>query len=272
MIAREFVRATRFDPLHEAASEQELYDRLPGVLSHLKNNSSMIFEIIGGSTPYSVSLERTDFINQADPVNNEILRLINRMQKKRIMGQKPLALYLSHRLARLPGCREMLSTLKNARISVLNRGAAAMGVLQIWDQLAPGRNDKEIQFFTSRPRHSLQPNHDRRPSGDPPTQTRPTHLLHRSTAYPIAEKPLIIGCAEEGEQNEIMITDRSTGIAIKLCTIERRGAEIILKDFSDAGTFVDEKRVNGSTILNLGHIIRVGISGERLRLIVCLNL
>ena len=42
-IAQEFVRSTRFDPFHLAASEQELYDRLPGVLSHLQHNSSMVF-------------------------------------------------------------------------------------------------------------------------------------------------------------------------------------------------------------------------------------
>jgi hypothetical protein len=40
MIAREFVRSTRFDPFHQAASEQELYDRLPGILSHFHHPQS----------------------------------------------------------------------------------------------------------------------------------------------------------------------------------------------------------------------------------------
>jgi hypothetical protein len=271
MIAREFVRATRFDPLHEAASEQELYDRLQGILSHLNSNSSMVFEIISGSTPYGVTLERTDFINEANSVNSEILRLIKRMQKKREMEQEPLALYLSHRLAHLPGCRETLSTLKDARINILDRGAAAMGVLQVWTQLAPGGNDNGIQYFTSRPRYRRQPDHDRPQPGKPATQPRPTHLLYRSIAYPITEKKLIIGWGEDSQKNKIIITSATDGVSSRHCTIELQGEEIVLKDTSKEGILVDEQRVNASTTLNLGQVIQIGNSGEQLQMIACLN-
>ena len=54
-IAAEFVRSTRFDPLHQARSEQELFDRLPAALKQLHNHSSVDFEMTGGSSIYRVT-------------------------------------------------------------------------------------------------------------------------------------------------------------------------------------------------------------------------
>jgi predicted component of type VI protein secretion system len=96
-------------------------------------------------------------------------------------------------------------------------------------------------------------------------------LLYRSLAYPITEKPLTIGCAQDSGQNDITIAGATTGVSPRHCTVEAQGGEIVLKDTSEAGTFVDEIRVNGSMTLQLGQVIRVGTPGERLQLIVCLE-
>jgi hypothetical protein len=272
MIAREFVRTTRFDPFHQAATEQELYDRLPGILSHFQHNSSMVFEITGGSTLYSITLERDSIIHKAESVYHEILRLIERMRNKRGKGHTSLALQLSHRLSSLPGCTEMLATLKDTQIIELDRGAAARGVPQIWHQLAAQGKNEGISFFTSRPWPRQQQTDDQLPSAEKAAQTGPTHLLYRSIAYPITDKPLTIGCAQDREQNDVTITGETAGVSSpKHCTIELHGREIILYDFSDQGTFVDEKRVKGSTALKLGQIIRVGTPGEHLQLITCID-
>ena len=271
MIAQEFVRTTRFDPFHQAASEQELYDRLPGILSHFQHNSSMVFEISGGSTSYSIVLERDSIIRNTESVYSEMLRLIKRMQNKRGQGQTPLALQLSHRLARLPGCKAMLATLKDAHIIELDRGAAARGVAQIWHQLAAQGNNQGISFFTNRP-WQRQPQTDHHlPSAEKAAQTRPTHLLYRSIAYPITEYPLTIGCAPDSEQNDITISGETAGVSPRHCIIELFGREIVLNDISAHGTFVDENRVNGSIALKLGQIIRVGTPGEHLQLIACIH-
>ena len=270
-IAQEFVRTTRFDPFHQAASEQELYDRLPGSLSHLKHNPSMIFEISGGATSYSITIERDLIIRKAESVYAEILRLIKRMQHKRGKGPSPLALQLSHRLCRLPGCKERLTTIKDAQIHDLDRGAAAGVAPEIWNQLAAQGNNEGISFFTSRPWQRQQQTADQLPSAENAAQTRPTHLLYRSIAYPITEKPLTIGCAGDSERNDVTITGDTNGVCSKHFTIERRGNDIILYDTSARGTFVDDKRVKGSMVLKLGQIIRVGNPGEELYLIVCLT-
>jgi hypothetical protein len=53
--------------------------------------------------------------------------------------------------------------------------------------------------------------------------------------------------------------------------VQLLGTEAVLNDLSTYGTFVDDNRVDGSTILQLGQVIRVGTPGETLRLIACLN-
>jgi hypothetical protein len=270
-VAQEFVRTTRFDPLHQAASEQKLYDRLPGMLSHFQHNSSILFEIVAAGTPYTITLERDLIIQRAEPIYREFVRLIKRMLNKRGEGQKSVALQLSHRLTRLPGCRQMLATIKNTQIVELDRGAAAIRGPKIWHELAVQHNSEGISFFTSRPWPRQQKTDEHWPLEAKATQALPTHLLHRDIAYPITEKPLKIGCASDREQNDITIMgETARGVAPRHCTIMLRGREIVLNVLSDKGTFVDEKRVSGSIALKLGQKIRVGTPGEQMHLIACL--
>jgi hypothetical protein len=270
-IAQEFVRSTRFDPFHQAASEQELYDRLPGILSHFQHNSSMVFEITGGSAPYSITLERDSIIHNAEPVYSEMLRLIERMRNKQGKDGTSLTLQLSHRLSRLPGCKAMLAKLNDVQVIELDRGAAAMGVRQIWHQLANQDNNQGISFFTRRPWQRQQRTDDYRTTAEKAAHTRPTHLLYGSIAYPITEKPLTIGCAQNSEPNDITISGETSEVSPKHFTIERHGRNIILTDKSSQGTFVNEKRVKGSMALELGQTIRVGTTGEQLQLIACIE-
>jgi len=270
-IAQEFVRTTRFDPFHQAASEQKLYDRLPGVLSHFQHNSSMVFEIAGARTPYSITLERDLIIRKAEYVYGEILRLIKRMQNKRGKGQASVVLQLSRRLARLPGCKEMLTGIKDADIIELDKGAAAFRVPEIWKQLASQSTHNGISFFTSRPWQHTHRTYDDRASAEKAAATLPTHLLHRSIAYPITEKHLTIGLRSNTGETEVQIYGRSESIPDRHCTIVLRGRKVVLDDYSTLGTFVDDTRVNGSMALKLGQIIRLGTNGEQLQLIACLE-
>jgi hypothetical protein len=214
---------------------------------------------------------RIFIIHKAESVYREILRSIKRMQNKRGKGQTSLALQLSHRLSRLPGCKEMLATLKEAQIIELDRGAAASSVPEIWHQLAAQGNNQGISFFTSRPWQRQQQTDHHWPSAEKAAQTRPTHLLYRSIAYPITEKPLTIGGAQDSQRNDVTIFGETAGVSPRHFTIEPHDREIVLHNNSAQGTFVDEKRVNGSIALKLGQIIRIGTPGQQLQLIACLN-
>ncbi|MGD8291457.1 MAG: FHA domain-containing protein [Desulfobacterales bacterium] len=270
-IAQEFVRGTRFDPIHLAATEQELYDRLPEVLSHFRQHSTMVFDMINSGTSYSITLKDSLLARGAESIYAEICRLVEKFRTKHGQDNPPVALQLSHRLSRLPGCRQMLSTLKNIQIIELDRGTGARAILGIWQQLSDQTTNEGISFFTSRPWQHPRDEYNYPPSPGKITGKLPTHLLYRSIAYPITERPLIIAMDTDSEKPRIHTQGRSDQFSSRYCTIERRSREVVLKDDSTGGISVNEFRVNGSITLKLGHIIRLEATGDQLELIACLN-
>ena len=270
-IAQEFVGSTRFDPFHQAASEQELYHRLPGILFNLQHSPSIAFELTGGSRTYGITLTRELLARKAEHVYTEIRQIIERLRTQHGENEPSVVLQLTHRLARLPGCREVLAGIKKAEIFELDQGAGARGALEILQQLADQSGSEGISFFTSRPLQDIRPEHHHRQPADNSLNAFPTHLLYRSIAYPITDKPLTIGCAPDSEQNDVTITGKTAGVCPKHFTIALLGGEIVLRDMSAQGTFVDEKPVNGSVALKLGQIIRVGTPGEQLQVIACVE-
>jgi hypothetical protein len=270
-IAAEFVRTTRFDPLHQASSEQELFDRLPAVLEQIGSHPSIEFEMTGGSAIYRVTLSREIFSRQSKALFADIERHIANLgsaAKTRI--EKP-TLQLSHRIAHLPGLQELLAVGDYNRCLKLEPGAAALGAVRHWDHLARHDPGQKISFFTSYPRARADAAGTTGTVETPRSARTPSHLLFHHIAYPLCETPLLIGTDIEPGQPGIQIKDQISGVSRTHCSVELRGAQVVLKDFSTYGTFVDDARIDGSTTLRLGQTIRVGTPGEQLQLIVCLD-
>ena len=270
-IGQEFVSSTRFDPFHQAASEQELYQRLPGILHNLQHSPSIAFDMTGGSRTYGITLTREHLARQAESVYTEIRHIIEGMRTQHGEKESSVVLQLTHRLARLPGCKEILAGIKDAEIFELEEGAGARGAFEIWHQLSGQSESGGISFFSSRPLPQDRSAQDQGRPIDDSLKAVPTHLLYRNIAYQITDKPLTIGCTRDSEQNDVTITGETAGVCPKHFKIQLLGGEIVLHDMSAEGTFVDEKRVNGSIALKLGQTIRVGTPGERLQLIACIE-
>ncbi len=270
-IAEEFVRSTRFDPLHQAATEQELYDRLPGILAQLSQNSSLHFEMTGGSNIYHVTLTRDLFYSKGAPVFEEMRRLIDRFYERYAKADPAPILVLTDRIARLPGMNNMLSGIENCHIIELQPGAAALGILRFTRPLFDHQAEGAAPFVTSRPlpaKGSLMVDALRRNSGE---GKRPTHILYRDLAYPITDKPLIVGREKIGSQPGIQIRHQIAGVSRKHFAVQLQENKVVLNDYSRYGTFVDDHPVKGETILRLGQTLRIGTPGETLKLIACLG-
>ena len=270
-IAEEFVRSTRFDPLHQAASEQELYDRLPWILEQLRRNPDVYFEMTGGSKIYHVTLTRDLFCQNAASVFEKMRRLVSRFQERYAKAGAGLVLLLSDRIARLPGVKNELGEVKNCKIIKLEPGAGALGLVKFTSPLFEQQTGSSSPFLTSRPLPAQGHISHEEPGQEPEGQTRPTHILYRNLAYPITEKPLIIGLQQVAEGSCIQIQGQIAGVSRKHCTVQLKGKSVVLNDYSTYGTFVDENPVNQKTILLLGQTVRVGTPGETLNLITCLD-
>ena len=270
-IAAEFVRTTRFDPLHQAASEQELFDRLPAVLEQVDNYSTIEFEMTGGTASYRVTLSRDLFIRNSLPLFTDIARHLEDIETAGQPREEQPVLQLSHRIARLPGLQQALAVSHHTRCLELAPGAAALGAVQLWEQLSQQDTGQRISFFTSRPwAPATDPGAPN--ISEPYIQSRsPSHLLYNHIAYPLSETPLFIGTGIENDKPGIRIRGQISGVSRQHCSVQLLGTEAVLNDFSTYGTYVDDIRVNGSTALQLGQVIRVGTPGEKLQLIACVN-
>jgi hypothetical protein len=180
-------------------------------------------------------------------------------------------LLLTDRLARLPGVKKMLNGIENCKMIALPAGSAALGALRFYDALRQQKDDRSAPFITTRP---LPVEQDLTAEASPqPTaaQQRPTHILYRDLAYPIGERPLIIGLAGVKDASGIQIRGRVAGVSRKHCSVQLDGNQIVLDDHSTYGTYVNEEPVTGRTVLELGQVIRVGTPGETLKPIACLD-
>jgi hypothetical protein len=270
-VAEEFVRSTRFDPLHQAVTEQELYDRLPGILTALCRNPSLYFEMSPGSKTYHVTLTRDLFYKSGEPVFEEMRRLVGRFYDRYGRSGPGTVLILTDRIARLPGIKEMLAGITNCNIIELKPGAGALGILNFKGPLFEQQAGSSAPLLTSRPLPNDEPMSVEELRNDAQGQQRPTHILYRHLAYPITEKPLIVGLSEDDGEAGIQIQGQTDGVSRKHCTVQLRGNVVLLYDYSTSGTFVDDAPVNEKTILSLGQTVRVGTPGETLKLIACLN-
>jgi hypothetical protein len=96
---------------------------------------------------------------------------------------------------------------------------------------------------------------------------RPTHVLYRSRAYCINEKPFLLGAEIPGDAHGVNLTSALAGVSRKHCSIVRRDDEVVVEDHSTYGTFINEERVDGSAVLAIGDTLRVGSPGVSLELI-----
>lgn len=78
LLAARFVEQSRFDPLHAAASEQQLYDRLPHWLAALQTADDVATELLSGGAGYHAKLRARDVLEAAMPVYSQIEDAVRR--------------------------------------------------------------------------------------------------------------------------------------------------------------------------------------------------
>ncbi len=262
LIAEEFVRKTRFDPLHDAASEQRLFDALPEWLERLQTESPLLLAMQFTDRALEVELTREQFIAAAEALYSEWLSLI---QNARTAGAA-IELRLSHRAAALPGFRERLDSLRDCTVRILPKGAAALGALR--HDAAIRRSADSLALVYHLP--------VTRAEGDSPTvgfieatppAVRPTHVLFQGRAWRISDQPLAVGWSLDGVARGLTLPHAAPGVSRSHCVLVRRNGSVLIEDRSTYGSFVNEERVVGHTVLTVGDRVRLGTPGVTLELI-----
>lgn len=99
--AQAFVQQTRFDPMHNASTEQTLFDALPGWLALLGGSVNAVLELSAGGRTHRASVSRDDLVKRLTEPFEDIAGGIDQHGRPR-----PATLLLSARAAAIPGLAE----------------------------------------------------------------------------------------------------------------------------------------------------------------------
>ncbi len=210
-VARLFIRQTRFDPLHLAATEQSLYLELPRHIFELTERETTRISIASGGRQHAVDLERREMAEATAEVTDRLSSWVHEHA-----GPEETTVLVSHHLASVPGLVDRLRESPDIEVAVLHPAAAGGGAL--------GHADRIVTEGGALPYVTRLPGYDARPPGPvtvavtpPPGRgpqfTAPTHLVVDGVVQSITETPVFITMGD-GEP-QVSIRRLGTGVVVE---------------------------------------------------------
>jgi len=265
-IAELFVRATRFDPLHKAETEQMLYDRLPGWLERLRDQDRIEITLPQHGEEQKITLDRDALRSVTTGFNRALVQLIAYFRQP---GQS-VVIQVSAHLASLPGIAAELARLDDAQIVPLPPGHAARSALLKPELIQAQQGQvKLLKRLGWR-----EPPADPSASGAEPARVTaalhefpPTHVVYAGVVYPIGVRGIVVGREPVDGRRTIVVASQANGVSRAHCELVVRDGELKLIDLSRYGTFVNERKVAGETTLQRADVIRIGSPGAELQVV-----
>ena len=226
IVAKQFIQTSRYDPMHQAESEQTLFDLLPTWIESGDRTSP--FELNLDTVKYSTQVSGEQLLSACSTVYPDIVKTIRAL----VPATQMASLFVSHRFQGFPGLQDSLQLIPNLEIDYLGNTTCIDAAEVHWDKLAS--TDGSVSHVTTLPVSGKK-------SAPKTLHQSPTHLLVGTRAY--------------GIQNALRIESFS-GNALKesanaRCTLYPRGQEIFLESHDEAVRLNGEP-LNSETILSPG--------------------
>ena len=260
VIADAFVKQSRFDPLHTAETEQLLLDRLAGWLAAASSSDKVALDVEYRGISHAAELESLDLISAAAPVYQRIASQLRAIYR----AEETPAIQLSDRAARMPGLADMLGARVGGEVFLLEPGATARGLVKRCRDMQ--RGDGGVTLIRHLPWDQTAV--EIRQTETPTAAGQPTHLLFDNTAYTIDGRPLSLGSQPAPGERWIDLQGDMPGVSRRHCTLVLQKSQCVVQDHSRYGTFLNGHKIDGSAVLQVGDLLRVGTPGYELRLIM----
>lgn len=257
-VAGQFVRQTRFDPLHHARTEQALADGIGGWLGRLAEAESVAVTLQTGSDELRVELARAQWLAAVEPVYAALLRLV---QHGRPAGQH-VELRVGAQAQRFPGLVARLQTLAACDVALLPEGAAARGALRHAVEILRGPEPALITRLSLATRDAAAAGAGPGPVADPAT-----HIVLAGRAWALRGEPLVLGTQPPPGARALELAAGLAGVSRVHCRVLLADGKARVEDLSTYGSFVNDERVHGSAQLRRGDRLRLGNPGVTLELI-----
>ncbi|MEJ6707156.1 MAG: hypothetical protein QNK49_05605 [Porticoccus sp.] len=169
-IANKFIQECRYDPLHTAKGEQQLYNLLPGWIKELCAKKEVTIVLDSPQGNYQLILNLDDLLTR----NNE--KIAQLKQKFSAIVLEGDLLFASHRTRLLPGLTEQLG-----KFHILPENSAVLGCLQHLNDIKQDHED--IFLVTKIANQDLSAVEEFSQS----PENTPTHVLYQNTALAIGK-------------------------------------------------------------------------------------
>ncbi len=266
-LSQAFLRRVRFDPQHDANTEQELYDRLPTWLAAVAADGRASVRLGGTGEGVGIEVDEAEIVAVVDPSYARILDLAS-PGGSGAGGSGPggsgwggSRLLLGSRAATLPGLlRRLGRSVGDREIEVLADPAPAEATLEAGPAILAASEGGRLPFVT---RLTLASREPPRPTPVAPPTTRrrvarhphPTHVVVRGIAHrvPPAGRLVLGGRPPSGSPGVVL--PAAAGVAEHHVTLSR---------LDDGGV---ELTAHGETLFDGAPVVsRRLVPGERLRL------
>jgi hypothetical protein len=265
LVSTTMVRRTRFDPLHDAVTEQHVFESIPALALEAADVGSATASITKGADRFEVALTRDQFAQAAQPIYRAIISLLHQLRPAGV----PVSVVMPQLAAQLPGLREQLEQFVGCELVAVPDGfaAAATSLLEL---AAPTADENAVVLLRRIPLHadahvvgiSRSPLGQRRITGP-----APSHVLWEGRAYPLQPDTLVVGREPTANPRHITLPDGLAGVSRRHCTFVHDGDELVLLDHSSFGTFVNGERVQERVRIYAGDRVKLGEPGIELTLI-----
>ena len=278
LVSEAMVLKTRFDPLHDAATEQRLYEQLPAVAALVADAGSAAIGVEPGSAAgdgeaslrHEVVLSRDQFAVRGEGLFREIVAMLHELRP----AGAPVTLVVSSRLVDLPGLRERLAAeFAGCELRQVPEGFAAVAAARLpLEDDGVDRATAAVPLMRGVPRFEAPLVLPDAPvvvewlgGAEGAPVELPTHLLWSGRALPLAGTSIEIGRAPAA--GGLVLAEGLAGVSRLHCTVRDEDGVVVLVDHSRHGSFVNGERVAGRARLRAGDRLRLGDPGVELALI-----
>lgn len=258
-IAEAFVQQSRFDPLHTAETEQMLQDQLAGWLAAAASTNSVAMEISYRDIVHNAEIESLALVAAAAPVYQRIVGTLRALYR----ADETPAIQLTDRVARMPGLSNMLTARVGGEVFLLEPGATARGLITRCRDMQ--QSDGGVSLIRTLPWDQAAVDVGGKKQAG--SGGHPTHVLFENTAYVIDDNPLNLGSQPDASGRWIDLQGNMPGVSRRHCSLQQENGQCVVRDYSRYGTFLNGHQIDGSGVLQIGDLVRIGTPGFELRLI-----
>jgi len=302
LVSTTMVKRTRFDPLHDAATEQQVFEAIPALSLDAAHTGSATASVTRGTELFEAALTRDQFSQAAQPIYRSIVGLLHQLRP----AGTSIAIVIPQLAANLPGLREQLEQFVGCELVSVPDGFAAAAT-SLLDLPEPQTDDASVRLLRRLPlvsranladgvtgaydaygltheAHGIADDangaaHETRRVAQVQGAAREmlgqrrvagpaaSHVLWDGRAYSLNAESLVVGRGPAEPSRYIALPDGLAGVSRRHCTFVHDGDELVLLDHSTFGTFVNGERVQERVRIHAGDRVRLGEPGVELALI-----